>query len=74
MLTAAAAVVVFRGELALLFGTIVLTELCLGRMSISKLFVNGLISLVVTLGATVAVDSYFWQTGDLMWPEGQVIL
>ncbi len=35
-LVAGAAVVIFRGELALLFGTIVLTELCLGRKSLVK--------------------------------------
>ncbi len=34
--SAAAAVVIFRGELALLFGTIVLTDLLMGTMSLVK--------------------------------------
>ncbi len=72
ILASAAAIIIFRGELAILLGTVALADMLVGRkISIVKFFAYGVIALVVTLGVTVAVDSYFWRR--TLWPEGEVL-
>ena len=72
VLASAVAVVIFRGELALLLGTAAAADLLVGRkISVIRLALYGVAAVAVSLALTVAVDSYFWGRFPL-WPEGQV--
>ncbi|KAI0649537.1 Alg9-like mannosyltransferase family-domain-containing protein [Trametes meyenii] len=60
--------VVFRGELALLLGPLVLQSVVRRYVSVTSLIKVGLISGVLSIALTTLVDSYFWQRWPL-WPE-----
>ncbi|KAK9693799.1 alpha-1,6- mannosyltransferase, variant 2 [Basidiobolus ranarum] len=63
--------VIFRFELVLLLGPILLLELYRGRIGFWETLRQGVISGLVGLVASLIVDSYFWnQIG--MYPEGYV--
>ncbi|XP_023933210.1 dol-P-Man:Man(7)GlcNAc(2)-PP-Dol alpha-1,6-mannosyltransferase [Lingula anatina] len=64
------AVIIFRSELVLLLGLMVLMELVTLRLKIGTLLKHGVLAAVVWVGATVLVDSWFWQRW--LWPEGEV--
>ena len=68
---AAASILIFRGELALFLGIFLLMDLVVGRISFLPTVAYGLISLVVCIGLTVAIDSTFWCR--IVWPEGEVL-
>lgn len=40
------------------------------KVSILSLLLNGLFALVIFVGVSVLIDSYFWKY--IVWPEGQV--
>nr|CAG4642455.1 EOG090X04MD [Evadne anonyx] len=67
----AAAILIFRGELAILMGFILIGELLNKRISISKTLNIAIPSGLIYLSATILVDSYFWQRW--LWPEGEVL-
>lgn len=71
IVTTAAAVIIFRGEVAILLGFILLAELTARRLKIKDLLKYGISSGLVMLAMTVSVDSYFWQRW--VWPEGEVL-
>lgn len=61
--------IIYRSELALFLGTNTLFFLLTGRASITREIIPaGVIGLVVGLGLTVGIDSFFWQQFPL-WPE-----
>ncbi|KAI5705939.1 hypothetical protein M8J75_003245 [Diaphorina citri] len=64
-------VIIFRAELALFLGLLILFELFYLRLSITGLLIRGIPIGLCCLGLTVAVDSYFWQRP--LWPEGEVL-
>ncbi|CAH1266236.1 ALG12 [Branchiostoma lanceolatum] len=64
------AIIVFRSELLLFLGLIVLMELGTRRLGVLELLRHGLPAGLVCLAVTVSVDSVFWQ--KLLWPEGTV--
>uniref|UniRef100_A0A0K2TLT7 Mannosyltransferase n=1 Tax=Lepeophtheirus salmonis TaxID=72036 RepID=A0A0K2TLT7_LEPSM len=67
-------ILVFRFELILYLGTIVIMDLIVCRVSFSKTLIYGLSTLIFSLGLTIAVDSYFWRSfQSILWPEGEVI-
>ncbi|KZT01550.1 glycosyltransferase family 22 protein [Laetiporus sulphureus 93-53] len=59
---------VFRSELSLLLGTLVLQALICRYSTFAGLFKVGLISGICSAALTMVVDSYFWQRWPL-WPE-----
>ncbi|KAL1461261.1 hypothetical protein WDU94_013178 [Cyamophila willieti] len=63
-------VVIFRAELVLFLGLLILFELFYLRLSITGLLVRGIPIGLCCLALTVGVDSFFWQR--LLWPEGDV--
>ncbi|KAL4114430.1 hypothetical protein PRIC2_014369 [Phytophthora ramorum] len=65
------ATVVFRGDTIVLFAPLVLSMLLSRRVSFFKMVWWGLSAGIVSLAATVLVDSYFWQRW--LWPEGEVL-
>ena len=73
ILASAGAIIVFRGELAILLGTIVIMDLLVGRLSLTKLILYGVLSLIFWLPLTVGIDTLFWNSSTPMWPEGQVL-
>jgi alpha-1,6-mannosyltransferase len=64
-------IVVFRSEVLLLFGPIILTLLVTRKIPIIKTILAGIIFGVISLATTVLIDSYFW--GKWIWPEGEVL-
>ncbi|CAI5744707.1 unnamed protein product [Peronospora destructor] len=65
------ATVVFRGDTVVLFAPVVLNMLLSRRVSFFRMMSWGLLAGIVSLTATVLVDSYFWQRW--LWPEGEVL-
>ncbi|KAK3102542.1 hypothetical protein FSP39_012075 [Pinctada imbricata] len=65
-----AAILIFRAELAMYLGIILLTELASGRLPFKKFVLTCIPAGIVLLGSTVLIDSYFWQRW--LWPEGDV--
>ncbi|CAF1014640.1 unnamed protein product [Adineta ricciae] len=70
--TSAFAILIFRSELVVLLGLILLQEVFIRRrLTFTKTLVNGLFASVLAIGLSVIVDSYFWQRR--LWPEGEVL-
>ncbi len=72
ILSSAFAILVFRAELALLLGIILFMDLAVGRVRLLPTIGYGLLATIISLGATVGVDSVMWRQFWL-WPEGQVL-
>lgn len=66
----AAAIIIFRAELALFLGILLLTELFYQRLHPLKLLKLAIPAGLLFLSLTVGVDSIFWNR--LLWPEGEV--
>ncbi|KAF9976937.1 dolichyl-P-Man:Man(7)GlcNAc(2)-PP-dolichol alpha-1,6-mannosyltransferase [Actinomortierella ambigua] len=62
------ATVLFRSELVLLLGPILLVELITTRISFQAMVIEGLLAGTGTLLVGLAVDSWFWQQ-PWMWAE-----
>lgn len=71
LLCSGAAIIIFRAELVLYLGLILLVELHQRRLTVKKLLLFGIPMAVVLVGATVCIDSCFWQR--LIWPEAEVL-
>lgn len=65
------AVLIFRGELLVLLGPIMLGELVRSRITFAQMLSWGIAAGVVCLLVTVGFDSMFW--GRWLWPEGEVL-
>ncbi|XP_053506672.1 dol-P-Man:Man(7)GlcNAc(2)-PP-Dol alpha-1,6-mannosyltransferase isoform X2 [Ictalurus furcatus] len=64
-------IIVFRSELCLLLGLMLLRSLQSRKLSIKKLLYFAVPAGILSLGITIGVDSVFWR--KLLWPEGQVL-
>ncbi|CAG9565259.1 unnamed protein product [Danaus chrysippus] len=70
LLSAGAAIVIFRAELAMLFGLYLIIDLYFKKIDIPTLIKIVVPSGVFLVLVTVSVDSLFW--GRLLWPEAEV--
>eukprot|EP00455_Lapot_gusevi_P054245 TRINITY_DN8650_c0_g3_i1.p1 TRINITY_DN8650_c0_g3~~TRINITY_DN8650_c0_g3_i1.p1 ORF type:complete len:509 (-),score=71.88 TRINITY_DN8650_c0_g3_i1:171-1697(-) len=64
------AAIVFRCDVVLVAGPLLLMALVLRRTTIRCLLVSGVVASLLSLVVTVLVDSFFWQRW--IWPEGEV--
>ncbi|XP_072026518.1 LOW QUALITY PROTEIN: dol-P-Man:Man(7)GlcNAc(2)-PP-Dol alpha-1,6-mannosyltransferase-like [Amphiura filiformis] len=71
IISSAFVILVFRVELCILLGLMLLIELVSRRLSIVHLLGWGLVGTILSLGLTIPIDSYLWQR--LLWPEGDVL-
>ena len=60
-------ILVFRGELALLLGIMLFMDLIVGRLGLSKTIMYGLLGTVLSLSATIGIDSIMWNQGNRVW-------
>lgn len=71
IIASAAAIIIFRGELALFLGIILLLELAYRHITIIKLFRVAIPAGIILLSLTILIDSVYW--GRVLWPEGEVL-
>ncbi|KAI5617807.1 dol-P-Man:Man(7)GlcNAc(2)-PP-Dol alpha-1,6-mannosyltransferase precursor [Silurus asotus] len=71
ILLSAFVIIVFRSELCLLLGLMLLMSLRSRKLSFKKLLYYAVPAGILSLGFTICVDSVFWK--KLLWPEGQVL-
>ncbi|XP_062339157.1 dol-P-Man:Man(7)GlcNAc(2)-PP-Dol alpha-1,6-mannosyltransferase [Osmerus eperlanus] len=64
-------IIVFRSELCLLLGLMLMMSLLSRKLSLVQLFCLAVPAGLLSLAVSVAVDSFFWRR--LLWPEGQVL-
>ncbi|XP_074645311.1 dol-P-Man:Man(7)GlcNAc(2)-PP-Dol alpha-1,6-mannosyltransferase-like isoform X2 [Tubulanus polymorphus] len=69
--SSAFAIVIFRSELCILMGLILLMELVTCRLSFTKAILHAIPAGVIALAFTILVDSWFWKRW--LWPEGEVL-
>lgn len=56
----AGTILIFRFELSIICGIMLLISLINRKLTITSLILNGLMATVVFVGLSVLVDSYFW--------------
>lgn len=69
--TAGAVIIIFRSELCILFGLLLLYDIYYKRITIPEFLRTGVIAGSLLVALTVIVDSFFWQR--LLWPELEVL-
>ncbi|GAB1609804.1 probable Dol-P-Man:Man(7)GlcNAc(2)-PP-Dol alpha-1,6-mannosyltransferase [Argonauta hians] len=64
------AIIIFRSDVCMLLGIYLLMDLITGKLCLKKAFVTIIFAGGIILGATVLIDSFFWQRW--LWPEAEV--
>lgn len=70
LISAGAGIIIFRAELAMLFGLFLIIDLYFKKISISRVLKTVIPAAVGLVALTFIVDSVFW--GRPVWPEGEV--
>ncbi|KAI5643125.1 alg9-like mannosyltransferase family domain-containing protein [Phthorimaea operculella] len=70
IISAGASIVIFRAELAMLFGLFLIIDLHFKKIDIKELLKIVIPAGIGLVALTVIVDSIFW--GRLLWPEAEV--
>ncbi|XP_025191081.1 probable Dol-P-Man:Man(7)GlcNAc(2)-PP-Dol alpha-1,6-mannosyltransferase isoform X2 [Melanaphis sacchari] len=69
--SSAIAVLIFRSELVIYLGIIILMELFYKRLKLFRGLKLGFLAAVTVLTTSIVIDSIFWDR--LVWPEGEVL-
>ncbi|XP_077450441.1 dol-P-Man:Man(7)GlcNAc(2)-PP-Dol alpha-1,6-mannosyltransferase [Stigmatopora argus] len=64
-------IIVFRSELCIFLGIMLLMSLLSRQLSVTQLLYYALPAGLLSLTLTVTIDSFFWRKP--LWPEGQVL-
>ncbi|KAI8118355.1 6-mannosyltransferase, Probable Dol-P-Man:Man(7)GlcNAc(2)-PP-Dol alpha-1 [Lucilia cuprina] len=65
------AILVFRSELIIFLGLLLLFDLLFRKVTIDRILKIALPAGLVILATSIVVDSFFWKR--LLWPEGEVL-
>lgn len=71
LIFAGASIIIFRAELVIFLGLLLIYDLFHKRITIKELLIIGIPTGIGLVTLTVVVDSFFWQR--VLWPEAEVL-